>query len=83
MSDSIEVVYICGDFMEMERARSILEDGGILVFSRDLASSPYPVAVVTTLSDKELYVDRDDAARAREILREAAKDGVLPEGSLA
>ena len=69
-------VYVTSDPIALGAARGVLEEAGIGVRVRDLTVRPYPLSV-GALSELRLVVAAEAAEAARELLREAARDGVV------
>ncbi len=71
------VVYIALDVIEATVVTGLLESAGIEPWVRDMTVRPYPVSV-GPMGEKRVAVPRTDAERARDLLRRAVEDGVLP-----
>lgn len=76
IEDMVEV-YTARDLIETSVVTGILESAGLEPRVRDMTITPYPVSV-GPLGEKRIMVPRDQAEKARELLRRAVEDGILP-----
>ena len=78
--DGVEIVYRTGNSVELETAKSLLEEEGLDVAVRDMTITPYPAMV--GMGVYELVVPVEEAEEARELLILAAEDGLLEKGNI-
>jgi hypothetical protein len=80
MDGDVEIVYRTGNPVELETAKSLLEEEGLDVVLRDMTITPYPAMV--GMGVYELVVPEEEAETARELLIDAAEDGLLEKGNI-
>lgn len=69
-------VYAAGGPMEAERITLMLEDNDINVMKREVSISEFP----STATQRFLILaPENDKARAQELIRDAIRDGVIPD----
>lgn len=69
-------LYKTYDVLEADRISDLLAEHGIACTVRDLSISPYPLTI-GRFAERRIGVDETDAARAREVLEQAIRDGYL------
>lgn len=69
-------LYKTYDVLEADRISDLLAEHGIICTVRDLSISPYPLTI-GRFGERRIGVDETDAARAREVLEQAIRDGYL------
>ncbi len=69
-------LYKTYDSLEADRISDLLAEHGIACVVRDLSISPYPLTI-GRFSERRISVDAADAARARDVLEQAIRDGYL------
>ncbi|GAB4263317.1 MAG: hypothetical protein Kow0092_14120 [Deferrisomatales bacterium] len=75
--DEFEEVYVAHGPIELDAVVGVLEAAGLSPRVRDMRVTPYPVTV-GPLGERRVLVRKDQAGTAREALRRAARDGILP-----
>ncbi len=78
LADDTVDLYACYEAQQAERLTEILEDESIDVLVREQGSNVFPTTVGKT-ARRIIAVPSSEAARARELITAAIKDGVVPD----
>ena len=79
--DESAEVYLTCDSLEIEIARGVLKDMGILAVVRDLTARAYPLTL-GHMGEYRLVVAAPEGVEARAALADALTDGVLVNGTV-
>lgn len=81
MLSTLALVYVALDDIEASAVTGVLASAGIEARVLDMTITPYPVAL-GPLGERRILVASDQAADARDLLREAREDGFLRKGGI-